>query len=67
VTAIADLLTPEARARLLERLDDPVERELDRLAGLARLMREPGYLPPAPEPVPLHRTGRDTTTERTTP
>jgi hypothetical protein len=39
--------------------------ELDRLAGLDRLMREPGGLPAVPEPVPLHRTSHDTT-ERTT-
>jgi hypothetical protein len=39
------------------------ERELDELA---RLMREPGGLAEAPEPPPLHRAGRDTTTERTT-
>jgi hypothetical protein len=38
------------------------ERELDELA---RLMREPGGLAEAPEPLPLHRAGRDTTTERT--
>jgi hypothetical protein len=42
-----------------------LERERD-LAELARLMREPGSLAEAPEPVPLHRTSRDTTTERTT-
>ena len=44
------------RVRGLER-----EREL---AELARLIREPGSLAKAPEPVPLHRTCRDTT-ERT--
>jgi hypothetical protein len=58
VTAIADLLTRETRARLLERLDE--------LGDLAGLMRDPGALAEAPEPVPLHRTNRDTTTERTT-
>lgn len=35
------------RRRLQDRM-----RELDELAGL---MKERGYLPPAPEPVPLHR------------
>ena len=36
--------------------------------GRARpeLMRQPGGLAEVPEPVPLYRTGRDTTTERTT-
>jgi hypothetical protein len=52
VTAIADLLRPADRARLLERV-----RELDELAGL---MRQPGGLAEAPEPTPLHRAGRDT-------
>ena len=47
VTAIADLLRPADRERLLERV-----RELDELAGL---MRQPGGLAAAPEPVPLHR------------
>lgn len=59
MTAIADLLTRESRARLLERLDE--------LGNLAELMRQPGTLAEAPEPVPLHRAGRDTTAERTTP
>ncbi len=45
-----------ARARL--------ERERE-LAEFDRLMRQPGGLAEAPEPVPLHRAGRDTT-ERTT-
>ena len=49
-------LTRETRARLAKR-----EREL---AELATLMRQPGSLAEAPEPVPLHRTGRNTT-ERT--
>jgi hypothetical protein len=56
MTADTGLLTRKARARLLERLDDDDERELDRLAGLARLMRQPGRLAEAPEPSPLHRT-----------
>jgi hypothetical protein len=46
MTARAQLLTHADRVRL-ER-----ERELDQLA---RLMREPGGLAEAPEPVPLHR------------
>ena len=45
------------RRRLLERLDE--------LGDLAGLMKQPGGLAEAPEPVPLHRAGRDTTTERT--
>jgi hypothetical protein len=56
------LLTREARARLLERLD-----ELDELD---REMRRPGLLPGSAEPPPLHHTGRTTknfsTAERTT-
>jgi hypothetical protein len=40
-------LTRETRARLLKR-----ERELDELA---QLMKQPGTLAEAPEPVPLHR------------
>jgi hypothetical protein len=58
VTAIADLLDPRTRACLLERLDE--------LAELGRVMREAGSLAEAPEPVPLHRAARSTTTERTT-
>jgi hypothetical protein len=58
VTAIADLLRPADRRRLLERLADA--------GDLDRLMRERGTLAQAPEPPPLHRAGRDTTTERTT-
>jgi hypothetical protein len=45
VTAIARLSRPD-RVRL--------ERERE-LAELARLMREPGGLAEAPEPLPLHR------------
>jgi hypothetical protein len=57
MTADAALLTREARARL--------ERQREReLAELARLMRQPGGLAEAPEPVPLHRTNHDAT-ERT--
>jgi hypothetical protein len=52
VTAIADLLPRETRARLLERLDE--------LGDLDRLMSESGSLAEAPEPVPLHRAGRGT-------
>jgi hypothetical protein len=58
MTVDATLLTREARRRLLERLAEADE--------LNRLMREPGGLPSVPEPLPLHRTSRDTTTERTT-
>ena len=36
------------------------------LAELAGLMRQPGTLAEPDEPVPLHRAGRDATTERTT-
>ncbi len=49
MTAIVDLLRPADRERLLERV-----HELDELAGL---MRQPGGLAEAPEPVPLHRAG----------
>lgn len=58
VTAIADQLSRADRKRLRDRI-----AEADKLD---RLMREPGGLPPVPAPVPLHRAGRDTTTERTT-
>jgi hypothetical protein len=51
MTAIADLLTRETRARLLERW-----RELDELA---ELMRQPGGLPAVPEPPPLCRPSRE--------
>jgi hypothetical protein len=47
VTAIADLLRPADRERLLERVREP-----DELAGL---MRQPCGLAEAPGPVPLHR------------
>lgn len=47
-------MTAPARADR-ERLADEGERALDRLAGLDRLMRQPGSLAEAPEPVPLHR------------
>jgi hypothetical protein len=46
------------RRRLLERLD--------KLGDLAGLMKQPGGLAEAPEPVPLHRAGRGTAIERTT-
>jgi hypothetical protein len=52
MVADAAMLTRKARARLLER-----EREL---AEFDRLMRQPGGLAEAPEPVPLHRAGRRT-------
>ena len=53
-----------ARAQLLSHADRVrLERERE-LAELARLMRKPGGLAEEPEPVPLHRTGRDTA-ERT--
>jgi hypothetical protein len=51
MTALADL-TRADRQRLAERLAE--------LGELAQLMRESGNLPPAPEPVPLHRAGRET-------
>ena len=46
VTALADVVSPEARA-LLERIRE--------LAELDRLVRERGQQRPAPEPVPLHQ------------
>lgn len=58
MTADAALRTRKARARLLER-----EREL---AELDQLMRQPGSLAEAPEPVPLHLASRHAATERTT-
>ena len=59
MTAIADLLTHEARARLLGRLDDADERELDRLGQLAALMKQvPAQLGP-PVPPALHAMARD--------
>lgn len=36
------------------------------LSELAELMRQPGGMAEVPEPVPLHRASRNTTTERTT-
>ncbi len=59
MTPLADQLTRADRQRLAERV-----RELDELAGL---MRERGTLAALPEPAPLHRAGRDSTTDRTTP
>jgi hypothetical protein len=56
VTALADLISPQARARLLERV-----RELDQIA---ELMRQPGTLAGPDEPPPLCRTGRDKTEDR---
>jgi hypothetical protein len=63
VTTLVDLLTPAGR-RHLEHLADGHRREHE-LGELDRLMRQPGGLAEAPEPVPLHRTSHDTT-ERTT-
>ena len=54
MTAIADLITREARARLLERLD-----ELDELD---RDIRRPGLLSGSAEPPALHDMAR--TSER---
>ena len=59
MTALADLLRPADRVRLLGHLDQAEE--------LGRLMRERGTLASPAEPEPLHRAGRDTTTGRTTP
>jgi hypothetical protein len=53
MSALSARMTRADRQRLLERL-----AELRELAGL---MREAGTLPPAPEPVPLHRAGRGKT------
>ena len=50
MTAVAAMLTPEARSRLLERLHE--------LRDLDREMRTPGSLAAPGEPVPLHRAGR---------
>lgn len=55
MTAVADLISPEARRRLLERLDG--------LRGLGDLIREPGSLAAPDEPVPLHRVRQDDDTE----
>ena len=51
MTAVAALLTPTDRERLLERLREL--REVD------REMRAPGSLAAPDEPVPLHRAGRE--------
>jgi hypothetical protein len=58
VTAIAGLLRPADRERLLERVREPYE--------LNDLMRRPGLLSSPAEPVPLHRAGRGSVTSRTT-
>jgi hypothetical protein len=55
VTAIANLLSPAIRQRLLERLRE--------LRTLDREMRTPGSLAAPPTPPPLHRTGRGGTPE----
>jgi hypothetical protein len=47
MTALADLLSPADRDRLVARLAE--------LRELAALMRERGHLPQVPEPPPLHR------------
>jgi hypothetical protein len=57
LTAAARLSRTD-RERILERLAE--------LRGLPELMRERGTLAEPDEPVPLHRAGRDATTERTT-
>lgn len=51
MTALADLVSDRDRRRLLEHLAEAGE--------LDRLMREPGGLAAVPEPVPLHRAGRE--------
>jgi hypothetical protein len=56
-----NMLTPADRQR--------IEDRLDHLADLDRLMRQPGGLSEAPEPVPLHRSHGKTnvsTNERAT-
>jgi hypothetical protein len=58
VTAIADLVDPATRRRLLERLDE--------LEDVDRVMRCPGSLATPAEPVPLHRAARCEVTERAT-
>ena len=58
MTALAEMSKADRR-RLLERLAE--------LGELAALMREPGGLAEVPEPAPLHRAGRDTTTGRKQP
>jgi hypothetical protein len=55
--ALIAVARPADRRRLQDRMRE--------LAELEQLMRDPGGLAEAPEPVPLHRAGRDTT-ERTT-
>ena len=57
MTTLATQLTREARARLLERLAE--------LRGLARLPLSRINLSSPDEPIPLHRTSLDNTTERT--
>jgi hypothetical protein len=53
-------MTPTALTRT-----EADERAHDRLAGLDRLMRQPGGLPAVPEPVPLHRRREDSDREGT--
>jgi hypothetical protein len=59
MTADTALPAREARARIERK-----HRRERELAELDHLMRQPGGLAEAPEPVPPHRTGRDTA-ERT--
>lgn len=59
MTSAVDRLSRADRRRLLE-------RRMDELRELDRLMRQPGTLAEPDEPVPLHRAGRDTTAERKT-
>lgn len=47
MTAIADLITPDERDRLLKRLAE--------WRGLADVMRRPGGMPAVPEPPALHQ------------
>ena len=56
MTAIAAMLSRADRERLLERLHE--------LRDLDREMRAPGSLAAPSEPLPLHRAGRGTVTER---
>jgi hypothetical protein len=60
-TAMPADRAPVAIAKRADRIHLEREREL---AELARLMREPGGLAEAPEPVPLHRMDADREGER---
>jgi hypothetical protein len=48
--ALIAITKPGDRRRLLDRMRE--------LSDLAELMRQPGGLAEAPDPVPLHRAGR---------